>query len=782
MDRKQQKVSVRNLVEFLLREGNIDSRRGTRLADREAMLAGGRIHRKIQGRMGSDYQAEVPLKKVISRGEYELVVEGRADGIIRGFGPVVIDEIKGVYRELDTYEEPERLHLAQAKCYACMYAEEQGLEQIGVQLTYVHLETEQIRRFRETYSLRELSLWMQELTEEYGKWTDFSWEWQKQRDASVRELEFPFPYREGQRELAVSVYRTINRKKRLFIQAPTGVGKTISVLFPAVKAMGEGLGEKLFYLTAKTVAAQAARDAFDVLTRQGLRIKRVYLTAKEKLCPMEVMDCNPLSCPRACGHYDRINEAVFTFLQEFDDGTREQLLFWAERFSVCPFEFALDVSSWTDAVVGDYNYAFSPTARLKRFFGEGVKGGYLFLIDEAHNLVERAREMFSAQLCKEDFLEMKKRAKPYSRRLVRELERCNKYLLVKKRSCEEYELQTDISEFLLDLLRLSGVIRQLLEEDAIPEIAEELRDFYFRIGQFLDVSERVDEHYVTYTWHGEDRRFYIRQFCIDPARNLRECLDKGNSAVFFSATLLPVNYYKELLSGETDDYGVYARSPFDAGKRSLLIGRDVSSRYTRRNEAEFARTAEYIRKIVNARQGNYLVFFPSYQYMQQVYEQFLMRKRASVSCLLQTGNMNEEKREAFLDRFREKSKDTLVGFCVMGGIFSEGIDLKEDQLIGAIVVGTGLPMVCREREILRNYYDEKNGSGFEFAYLYPGMNKVQQAAGRVIRTEKDRGVIALLDERFLTRSYLGTFPVEWQDYQVCTLDTVEGFVRRFWET
>lgn len=783
MEKQQMKISVRNLVEFILREGNIDSRRGTKAADKEAMLAGGRMHRKIQGRMGSEYQAEVPLKRTVERDGYDLVLEGRADGIISVGEEITIDEIKGVYRDVALLEQPEKLHMAQAKCYACIYGEEKGLESIQVQMTYVNLETEEIRRFKESFLLEELKEWLDHLLEEYGKWTDFSYEWQGIRDTSIRNLEFPFPYREGQRELAVSVYRTINRKKRLFIQAPTGVGKTISTLFPSVKAVGEGLGDKIFYLTAKTVTAQAAKDAFEIMETQGMRLKRVFLTAKEKLCPLGTAECNPEVCPYACGHYDRINEAVFTFLQECDEGSRETLLVYAERFQVCPFEFALDVSLWTDAVVGDYNYAFSPNVRLKRFFGEGMKGGYLFLIDEAHNLVERAREMFSAELCKEDFLEMKRKAKPYSKKLVRELERCNKYLLMKKRECEDYEIQTDISEFLLHLLRLTGVIENLLEEDRVPELAEELREFYFQVYQFLNISERVDESYVTYTWHSGDGRFHIREFCIDPAKNLRECLDKGNSVVFFSATLLPVNYYKELLSGDLEDYGVYVHSPFDVHRRALLIGKDISSRYTRRNAEEFRKTAEYIRQITGGKKGNYLVFFPSYTYMQQVYEVFREMDDADhpVECILQTGGMNEEKQEAFLARFETEQKDTLVGFCVMGGIFSEGIDLKEDRLIGSIVVGTGLPMVCREREILRSYYEEKHGNGFEFAYLYPGMNKVQQAAGRVIRTEKDRGIIALLDERFLNYSYQKIFPAEWQEYQVCTKESVGNCVRAFWE-
>lgn len=447
------RVSVRNLVEFILREGDIDNRHGGPGVDQEAMLAGGRIHRKIQGGKGSNYQAEVSLKGVFPREGYDLIVEGRADGIMtEADGTVTVDEIKGVYRDIHQMEKPDKLHLAQAKCYAYLYGVQENREQMRVQMTYVNLETEEIRYFREDFSMEVLEPWMQALAEAYGKWTDFQIAWEETRNASARALTFPFSYRKGQRELAVSVYRTISRRKRLFIQAPTGVGKTMSVVFPAVKAFGEGLGEKLFYLTARTVTAQAARDAFAILQKQGLRLKRVFLTAKEKICPLEEPQCDPEHCPYARGHYDRVNEAVYTFLQNQDYGGREELLDWAEQYQVCPFAFSLDVSSFADAVVGDYNYAFSPTARLKRFFGEGMKGDYIFLIDEAHNLVDRSREMFSAALCKEDFLAMKKLAKPVSRKLERALERCNRYLLERKRECEDYEVLRDITPFLTALL------------------------------------------------------------------------------------------------------------------------------------------------------------------------------------------------------------------------------------------------------------------------------------------------------------------------------------------
>lgn len=773
------KISVRNLVEFLLRAGDLDNRRGGR-REKEAMQAGSRIHRKIQRQMGSHYRAEVPLKLEVPMDQLVCVIEGRADGIFPEDGITFIDEIKGVYRDLAFLEEPVQVHLAQAMCYACIYAGEQGLSQIGVQMTYCNLETEEKRYFREIYSYSFLEEWFQKLMKEYEKWARYQMEWKEKRNASIRPVEFPFPYREGQRELAASVYKTIYRQKRLFIQAPTGVGKTMSALFPAVKAVGEGLGEKIFYLTAKTITRTVAADAFEILRRQGLQMKSIILTAKEKMCVCDEMECNPEQCPCAKGHYDRVNEAVFDLLISGETNlTREVLLAQAERFQVCPFEMSLDVSVWADALICDYNYVFDPNVALKRFFAEGNRGDYLFLIDEAHNLVERSREMYSARLYKEDFLEWKRSLKGMDKRLEKQLERCNKYLLEQKRECERYELLPDIGVFSLQLMNLISELERVLEYLEDPTLRKGLTEFYLKVYNFLNIYDRVDENYVIYTELDEEQRFSIRLFCIETAKNLRECLDKGNSAVFFSATLLPVQYYKHLLGAE-DDYAIYAESPFSREQRLLLIGTDVSSRYTMRGQAQYERMAHYIGQAIRTRKGNYLVFFPSYKMLSDVYDCFLKLYGQEAEILLQASGMNEEQREEFLQAFSEEQEKSLVGFCVMGGIFSEGIDLTGERLIGTVIVGTGLPLVCNEREILKNYYNEKGMDGFEYAYRYPGMNKVLQSAGRVIRTREDVGVILLLDDRFAGSSYKKLFPREWEQYEICSIQTAAEKLERFW--
>ena len=575
------RISVRNLVEFILRSGDLDARRGG-FADKEAMAKGSRIHRKIQKKMGGYYQAEVPLFHETVYDEIIIRVEGRADGIIDDGTEVMIDEIKGVYKDLRFLEKPIDVHLAQAKCYAFFYGLQKGINRVKVQMTYCHLETEEIKRFEQEYTMEELADWYQLLVNQYYQWAKWQYEWRNHRNQSMEGLEFPFPYREGQREVVAGVYRTILRKMQIFIQAPTGVGKTMSTVFPAVRSMGEGITDKIFYLTAKTITRTVAWEAFQILKNKGLACKVLILTSKEKMCVCDEVECNPAACPRAKGHFDRVNEAVFQLLQNEDCYSRETILEYSEKYQVCPYEMSLDVATWVDAVICDYNYVFDPNVYLRRFFGEGNQGNYVFLIDEAHNLVERGREMYSAVLYKEDFLKIKKLIKPYNKKLERVLEKCNHQLLELKRECETYREIETLGGFSVSLLNVMGELENFLEELEEGELRKQVLDFYFQVRSFLYIYDLLDDKYVIYSQHEEDGRFRVKLYCVDPSTNLQNCLDKGISTVYFSATLLPIQYYKKLLSGRTDDYAIYAHTPFTSDQKQVMIGRDVSSRYTRR--------------------------------------------------------------------------------------------------------------------------------------------------------------------------------------------------------
>lgn len=774
------RISVRNLVEFIFRSGDIDNRIG-KGAQKEAMQEGSRMHRKIQGRMGMEYRAEVPLKLEVPQEQYVLALEGRADGIITNVDGVTVDEIKCMYTDVTRFEEPIFVHKAQAMCYAYIYALQNGLDQISVQLTYCDLDTEEICRFEEAFSFFWLERWFQDMMEAYRKWTDFQFAWRKIRQTSIQTLEFPFPYREGQYKLVGDVYRTIHRKKILFIQAPTGTGKTISTLFPAIRAVGENLGDKIFYLTAKTITRTVAKDTCDLLKAKGYRGKVIVLTAKEKMCPCEEMDCNPSNCLRAKGHYDRVNDAVYALITTEEDFTRERMLAQAEKYQVCPFEMSLDASLYADIIICDYNYVFDPNVYLKRFFSEEEKGDYIFLVDEAHNLVERGREMYSAVLVKEEILTVKKLVRGKDRKLEAALEKCNRQMLEWKRECETYTIYESIGAFAFSLMRLMSLLDIFLQSRGEMPERKEVTEFYLNLRHFMNMFERVDENYVLYSDFDETDRFCLHLYCVNPSVNLQECLERGKSTIFFSATLLPVNYYKNLLSSKKDNYAVYADSAFREEQRLLFIGRDVSSLYTRRTLGEFHRIALYIQQVLRAKKGNYLIFFPSYRFMEDVYEQFLAVNEQEADCMMQSGNMNEADREEFIQEFSNPRGKSLAAFCVLGGIFSEGIDLKEDLLIGVLIVGTGLPQICNQREILKEYYQEENGQGFDYAYQYPGMNKVLQAAGRVIRTASDRGIIGLLDDRFLRSDYRQLFPREWSQYEVHTLDSLPGALEAFWK-
>ncbi|MBQ8085437.1 MAG: ATP-dependent DNA helicase [Lachnospiraceae bacterium] len=778
-------VSVRGIVEFLFREGDITGGEGT--FSKDAMQAGSRIHRKIQGKMGLNYQAEVPLKINIERPDFVLIIEGRADGILTEDNFVTIDEIKGVYKKLENLVEPVYVHKAQAMCYAYIYALKEGLSEIAVQMTYCNLDTEQIKRFKETFTFEELKIWFEDMTDEYCKWMQFDVDNRKLRNDSIEILEFPYDYRPGQKNMAAMVYLSIKDRKNLFVQAPTGIGKTMAALFPAIQAMGNGYAEKMFYLTAKTIARSVALDGLTILRNNGLHFRSVLITAKEKICPMDETNCDPDYCPYAKGHYDRINKAMYDCLVNEDNITRDVLLSYADKHMVCPFEMGLDVSLYVDGIICDYNYVFDPRVRLRRYFGEGAKGEFVFLTDEAPNLVERASAMYSACIYNEDFLKMRKLLMPFNSKICKLLAGCNKELLEIKKMCESekgYVIVSDIDSLYLKLLRLHAHLESFMEEskeiNALKPHKDEILEFYFQINQFLNIYELMDESYEIYGEQVDSSSFMLKLYCIHPANNLSECIEKGNATIFFSATMLPINYYKELLHNDEEDAAIYIPSPFPKKNRQIMVGNDVSSRYKLRTPAMYEKIAKYIDIMVHGKQGNYMAFFPSYKMMNDVYEcGCAIGLFGDIEVIVQDSHLSEQERDEFISRFREEEKPVL-GFCILGGIFSEGIDLAGEHLIGAAIVGTGLPMVCNENEIKLNYFSDREDKGFEYAYLYPGMNKVQQAAGRVIRTMDDRGVILLLDERFVTRQVVDTFPAEWEDYRVVNLNTVSAELEDFW--
>ena len=863
-DRMRKRISVRNLVEFILRAGSIDSR----YTGRNRLEEGARVHRKLQKAVG--YQAEVFLSVTETRAGVEFTVEGRADGVIVSESGVTVDEIKSTLTPLDLidgeYEDVRRqpdgaersqrdhaapvhadraerslrrLHWAQAMCYGYMYSAKENLEEITIRLTYYEMETGGVRRFSHLFTYAQLRDFFTGLLEIYSIWAHFEHEWKETAITSMKAQGFPFEsYREGQRNMAAAVYRTIKAGNRLFAMAPTGVGKTISALFPAVKAMGEGSGEKVFYLTAKTVTRQAAQDALDKLRGGGLRVKSVTLTAKDKICFLEERICRPSHCKYADGHFDRINEAIMDVLRNNDSITAEVVAACAENHRVCPFELALDLTLWSDVIICDYNYLFDPQVYLRRFFADG--GEYIFLVDEAHNLADRAREMFSASISKRKLLaaqkmlsgeqgiqgmpglqgkigaqgaqeaqgaqgaqsgdspaparKRKRCAPPCSRILIK----VNKLLLEKRKECgdEKFIVEKEPPREIIEALELfSFELSKWLGEN--PDPHPDLLEIYFDVLSFLKISELFSESYAMLYESGPGGELTVKQFCADPSSLLDERFNCGRAAVLFSATLTPARYFVDILGGNPATANPSAPnpstanpsvprspapyialpSPFKRENLLLLIADWISTKYTDREDS-IGSVAEIIYRTSAGKPGNYIAYFPSYRYLADVYTLFC-EVYPEIRTVRQEKGMAEGEREEFLARF-DGNNENMVAFCVLGGVFSEGIDLTGDKLIGTVIVGTGLPQLNRELDIVKGQFNG-SGRGFDFAYRFPGMNKVLQAAGRVIRSEEDRGVVVLIDRRFSTRQYTDLYPEHWRHWRaVGDNDELSESLKKFW--
>jgi len=796
-------VSVRDLVEFVLRQGNLGGEREFVGSDRA--LAGIRGHQKIQRSRPSGYLTELPVEHVVEAEEFTLQIRGRIDGLLITAEPVLLEEIKTVPGTWDHEADP--LHWAQAKFYGFIYAQEQALPELAIQLVYLELETGKVTEFRQTFSFAELSDFFGATTAIYVDWLRERHQWCRARDESIRAVAFPFPeYRPGQRDLAVAAYRVLANGGRLFLAAPTGIGKTISVLFPAVKALGEGKLQRIFYLTARTVGRAIAEKACSDLRRAGLKLRAVTLTAKEKVCVRNGHPCDPLTCPLALGYYDRVKPAIREALER-EEINRSTLEAVSQKHQVCPFELSLDVSLWADAVICDYNYVFDPQVYLRRHFAEDG-GEYGFLVDEAPNLVVRAREMLSADLDGRELLDVQRAIKQAVPRCAKALARLNAAMRKLgnpnesgQESFEASDPKVELNLFPVQaaLVRAgeSGVNTSREFPESLTELVEtaldeaetwlvknqpaQFRDtllaLYFRLCSFRRTTELYDEQYATIIKNAP--AVQVRLFCLNPAQLLRQALARGKAAIFFSATLTPMDYYRTLLGGTTDDPVLQLASPFPSENLAVLIQDRIPTHFKGRAES-LDDVVAAIETLIQGRRGNYLVYFPSYQYLNTVLQEFQICY-PSVPVRVQRPGMTEPERDAFLSAFSVEHGETLAGFAVLGGIFGEGIDLVGERLIGAVIVGVGLPQLCVERDLIRDYFQRQNAAGFDFDYTFPGMNRVLQAIGRVIRSETDRGVVLLIDARFNELRYRRLFPVWWKFVRVRNSDSLREALGGFWK-
>lgn len=766
---------MRDLVAFVLHSGDLGG--NGRFQGPGRAIEGTRGHQRLQKNRPQGYEAEVVVSREIEREHFVLSIKGRIDGVLHRDGSLLIEEIKTVDEFWNGEAHP--LHWAQAKIYGALHASAAD-GKIETQLTYLPLDSNEVTVFRESHSLADLQNFFTAVVEEYLGWIEDYCAWCNRRDVSIEAISFPFDrYRAGQRSLAVAVYRTIARHGRLFVEAPTGIGKTISALFPSIKALPSGAAEKIFYVTAKTIGRTVAEKALADLRGAGLRLRSITLTARDKICFNNGRPCDVKTCPFALGYYDRIKPALQDGLKS-DELTRSEVERLARKHQVCPFELSLDLSVWCDAVVCDYNYVFDPTVSLKRFFSDEERQ-YAILIDEAHNLADRAREMFSAELSRPALADLKNAMEESLPACARILGRICGRMSALNGEAEFVEKEGAFVSKALPA-KIGPLVKNFVEEaegwlarNEPSGFREALLEGYFQALAYLRVSEWFGERYATIYEAGPGR---LRLFCLDPAPPLKDILTVAGSAVFFSATLRPIDYFREVLGAEAADPYLALSSPFRSENLCVLVQANVSTRL-RARESSYEAVAASIGAVARARRGNYLVYFSSYEYLNQVFERF----RAlfpEMDVHRQNPAMTETARSGFLDAFKEAG--ALLGFAVLGGIFGEGIDLVGERLIGVVVVGVGLPQICVERDLIREYREERGGRGFDYAYTFPGMNRVLQAAGRLIRTESDRGVVLLIDDRFGRPLHRRLFPEWWRPQFVATPAQISARAEEFWQS
>ena len=790
MEKIISKIGVRDLVEFIMRKGDID----TEFMGAKRATIGTKIHSKLQRKREQEakkknfiYEKEISLRSEIEFNEFKFVIDGRVDGIITDEQGVCIEEIKSTYVPLEDIRlSASHRHLAQGKSYGYMYCKNYRREEIYVAVTYYNINTDETRTFKELFLFADLEKFMSEVLDKYYVFAKINHDNKILRNETIKNLNFPYDkYRKSQRELSVAVYNTVQQGKKLFVEAPTGTGKTISAIFPSLKAMAFDNIEKIFYLTAKTITRQVAEDAFVLMFKQGLQMKVITLTAKDKICFKEKSNCNPIYCEYASGHFDRVNTALADILKSEFLYTRETIEKYAKKHRVCPFEFCLDISVFCDCVIGDYNHVYDSKSQLKRFFGEGKKNNFIILNDESHNLLERSRDMYSASLNLIDFKKIKKLLKSDKTQIKfkNALEKViNKFLFM-----EDYYLAGEITAVFKDseeelpflLFNFTSECDKWLLENKANKNHEIILELYFKVLDFLRIAEYFGDEFVMYL---EKQRtdLKIKLLCLDTSKILSDIYDNFKSIIFFSATLSPIEFYRNSLGGNEEDFGLILDSPFEEENMKLIIDKGINTRYKFR-EKSYIPIANRLFTMLNVKKGNYIVFFPSYIYLEKVLEVF-NNLYPDIQTLVQDKNLNEEEREIFLKHFKENNSESMLAFCVLGGIFSEGIDLVRERLIGVCVVSVGIPMINNERDAIMNYYNEININGYDFAYKFPGVNKVLQAGGRVIRTEIDRGIVYLIDNRFGNYEYTSLYPKHWKEYNIiCNDDELKKTLKNFWD-
>ena len=748
-------VNVRTLAETYFEGGDL-------FADLNAldrMQEGLKGHLLLQNAYPPEYRSEVPVKYECAVAGVNLLVQGRVDGLMLEGDTATVEEIKTTRLPPSSIQPDDYpVHWAQALIYAHIVCRKERLSSATVRLVYCDL-TGARTAFTRIYGADTLSALFEEYASVYARRLGRFDEWKRTSLPSMRALGFPFSgFRAGQREMAARVYLAIRDRKKVLIEAPTGIGKTAAALFPAVKALGEGRVETVFFLTARTTGRRAAEDALALMRKSGLRLRSVTLTAKKKVCPLPELRCDPAACGFARGYFDRQRDAVEE-AWETEDLRAEKIADIAQKYRLCPFELSLALAETAEVVICDYNYVFDPMVRLRRFFDR--RGSYALLVDEAHNLVPRAREMYSAEIGARDIKAVRREVGSADGKTGALYKTLTDFLKALEKA-DENELRSELPMRLVDACkRFSDEVKARLTAPA-PYRAK-LNQLYFDVLSFVRVSGEFDEASHRALITPEEGRSRVKLWCWNPTERLRASIKRMRGTALFSATLSPPEHYARLLGLREEEGDGYLCLPSPFPPENLFAAiLPVPTRYSVRAESA-PRVADAIHKMAAAKTGNYLACFPSHAYLNQVAEIFAARY-PDIRVLAQSRDMSEKAREEYLARFEDAPESSMVAFIAMGGVFSEGIDLPGEKLIGAAIVGVGLPHLCYEREALSALYEELSGEGEgrKTSYIYPGIGKCLQAAGRVIRTAADRGVVLFIDERYTEREYRALLPSHYR--------------------
>ncbi len=768
-------IGVGQMVSFLYASGDLTAETFQNVSQLEGIKA----HQFIQSKYGSNDQKEVSIKTTYTHQNVEYYLNGRMDGLL-GLDDFVIEEIKSTRKDIfDLLFIPNSEHEAQLKIYAFMFMHNEGIKEIKGRLTYIELSKYQTKSTDYLFYYDELKTFFERSIETYGQWLIQLEAHLKVKKETLEAMKFPFDtYRTGQRDLMKSVYHTMKQEEVLFAIAPTGIGKTMATLFSTFKAL-KADNEKIFYCTAKNQGKKVAIESMATLHQQGLQTKTIEITSKDDICFLEKRDCDPEKCPFAKGFFDRLSIAMQDIFTNESLMTRDVIEAYARKHTICPFEFSLFVSYYVDLIICDYNYVFDPRIHLVRYFDDDTYKPKL-LIDEAHNMIPRSRDMFSATLLKSDLITLRKAAsklKPSIRHSVNKLiERFDHYEAELEEGNFKSYLAVDMTYLELVSTLMMKITNSIKENPKYPRKSEVMDGYMKLLTLSVIASYYQAEFRFNITRLTEDIDITIQ--CLDASKFVKETLtEKSYGAVFFSATLYPVDYYQTLLSKGIGEVSQIP-SPFDPDNLKILINDRVNTRYKER-ENSLAQIAQSIETVVQSKVGNYIAFFPSYQYLNQVKE--ALNPMIEADIIVQSKQMDASERDLIMSRFKTDLTRSQIAFFVMGGVFAEGIDYVGDMLSGVIIVGVGLPMVNEPNQQLRAYYDDTFKKGFDYAYTYPGMNKVIQAVGRVIRRDSDYGIALLMDDRFVTPLYRRLMPKEWAVKTVVrTDDYLKNLLTDFW--